>query len=237
MNFKNYLLLGAIIIYTVLITTVALVVSFFDRTGRGVHGLARIWTRLILFTSQVKVEIIGLERIELNRPYVLVANHQSHFDVAAMIAHLPLQLRFVAKRELLRVPFFGWAMYRGGHIIIERSIHQRAISSINAATDRIRSLGSTVIFFAEGSRSPNGSIQPFKKGGFVLAIQGGFPVLPVSISGSRKVMARDAWQINPGVIRIVICPPIETVGLTLKERDSLLKQTREVIVKNFDPDL
>jgi 1-acyl-sn-glycerol-3-phosphate acyltransferase len=208
--------------------------------GEGVSCLcdrmARLWARGMLRVSGAHVRLIGVERVDWTRPVVVVANHQSWFDVFALGAHLPGRARFVGKEELGRIPVFGTAWKACGHVSVNRGDRAAAVDSLNRAGQRVRDDALAVIVFPEGTRSPDGRLQPFKKGAFVLAIQTGVPIVPVGISGSRAVMAKGSFRIRPGEIRVRVGDPIATEGLEHPDRERLLQRARtEVFALMEDP--
>lgn len=189
----------------------------------------RNWARSLLWAAGVKVELEGLENLPPGQPAILVANHESWFDVFALVVHLPVDYRFVGKVELTRIPFFGRAWLATGHIAIDRSDRQKAIESLRAAGESLRREGAVVVMFPEGTRSDDGRLLPFKKGAFVLALQTGVPVVPAGVSGSREIMPKGSWRIRPGTIVIRIGPAIPVEGRGEGARDELLDQAyREV---------
>lgn len=190
----------------------------------------RLWGGGLLRAAGVRVEVEGVEHLRRDGPQVIAANHESWFDVFALAATLPVDYRFVAKQELSRIPLFGAAWLACGHISINREDRHAARESLGEAGRKIREEALTVILFPEGTRSPDGRLLPFKKGAFVLAIQMGVPLVPVGISGSRAVMAKGAWRVRPGIIRIRIGAPIAVEGLALSDRDALLEQGRTAIL-------
>jgi 1-acyl-sn-glycerol-3-phosphate acyltransferase len=162
-----------------------------------------------------------------------MSNHQGSYDIFALLGHLPYQFKWLAKKELFSIPFFGWTMAAAGYISIDRGGTRDTVEAMNEAAQKIRD-GMSVVIFPEGSRSPDGSIQPFKKGGFTLAIKSRVPIVPVAISGSRDIMPKDRLTTSPGEIRMLVDPPIETVYYSLKDREFLMKKVRETITKNFE---
>jgi 1-acyl-sn-glycerol-3-phosphate acyltransferase len=186
----------------------------------------RFWSRVLLFLAGARVEMEGMESVDWSRPTVVVANHQSWFDVFALAAYLPARYRFVAKQELARIPIFGRAWRSCGHISVDRSDRSQAVASIEEAGTKIRERRLAVIFFPEGTRSLDGRLQEFKKGAFVLAIQTGVPVVPMAILGSRAVMPKGSFRIRSGTIRIRVGEPIPVAGLRMSERDGLLREGR-----------
>jgi 1-acyl-sn-glycerol-3-phosphate acyltransferase len=161
-----------------------------------------------------------MDHIDPGAAYVYMANHQSMFDILALLGHLPVQFRWVAKKELFRIPIFGYSMARVGYISIDRSNRQSAIQSLRAAAQRIAQ-GVSVVVFPEGTRSSDGEIKPFKKGGFYLATDSGRPIVPVVIWGTRQVMPKGKLSIRPGPIVLSINKPIETVPYK-KNRNALI---------------
>jgi len=197
----------------------------------------RAWAGSMLWAAGVKVEVQGLEHLDPPRPAVLVSNHQSWFDVFALAAKLPVDFRFVGKRELTRIPFFGSAWIACGNIAIDRRDRTSAIRSLAEAGKRLSDDKALVIMFPEGTRSRDGELLPFKKGAFVLALQLGVPVIPVTIAGTRAIMPKGAWSVRPGTVQVRIGAPIDVSGLTEADRDALLQTTRERIVAMREPRL
>jgi 1-acyl-sn-glycerol-3-phosphate acyltransferase len=165
-------------------------------------------------------------------PYIFMSNHQGIYDIFALLGHLPYQFKWLAKKELFSVPFLGWTMAAVGYISIDRGGTRDTVEAMNQAAQKIRD-GMSVVIFPEGSRSPDGLIQPFKKGGFTLAIKSKVPIVPVAISGSRAIMPKDKLTAISGEIRILVAHPIETENSALKDREVLMKKVRETISKNF----
>jgi 1-acyl-sn-glycerol-3-phosphate acyltransferase len=189
----------------------------------------RLWAKTILRWSGARIEVEGMERVDWERPMILVSNHQSWFDVFALVATIPAKLRFVAKEELSRIPIFGGAWRACGHVSVNRADRDDAIASLERAGARIRDESLAVIFFPEGTRSPDGELKRFKKGAFVLAIQTGTPVIPLGIAGTREIMPKGSFRIRPGRIRIVMGDPIPTRGLTHGDRHGLLERAHAAV--------
>jgi 1-acyl-sn-glycerol-3-phosphate acyltransferase len=167
-----------------------------------------------------------------------MGNHQSHFDVPAVFSVVKnLTIRYFTKKELFAIPLFGWAMKSAGMVKIDRSNRVQAIKSMNEAVDAVGSKNVSLVVFPEGTRSSEGEIQKFKKGGFVIAIKGHLPILPVSISGSRFILKKHTLRIEPGTVKIVFDQPIDTSGYTADDKEKLMTKVREVIAKNMDPEL
>ncbi len=225
----------AVSLYTVFWGVIGIVNGCFDRSGRGVTWVGRQWVGWILATCGIRVETDGLDRFDRKRPYVVMCNHQSVIDIAALVVTLPLDWRFVAKRELTWIPFFGWALALGGQVIVDRGRRQRAVASLRRAAERIRG-GISVIIFPEGTRSATGELIPFKSGGFHLALESGVPILPATVSGSRYITPKRSLRIESGTVKIVYGEPISTAEYTLEQRGALKERVREAIAAGFDAD-
>lgn len=197
--------------------------------GRLYDWAGRSWSRSLLWASAVKVRALGLEHLHADSSQVLVGNHASHFDVLAVSSLLDRPFHFVAKKELEGVPIFGRAWKAAGHISIDRSDRDRAIASLNRAADRLRREAEAVVIFPEGTRSPDGHLQPFKKGAFMLALKAGVELVPFAVSGSRRILPKGSWRVRPGTITVRFGEPVPTAGRTEDDRDRLIAEVRSRI--------
>lgn len=220
------------VLVTILFGIIAIAGSFFDRTGNFPHIIARIWAKSILFVGRIQVTVNGRFNIDPSRSYIYMSNHQSNFDILVLLSHLKVQFRWLAKAELFRVPLFGAAMKRAGYISIDRSDRPSAIKSLNRATEIIQK-GVSVMIFPEGTRSCNGRIRPFKKGGFVMAVDSGIAIVPVIVHGTRQIMPKERLRIAPGKVVVEIRNPIETTGYTRESKDDLMEKVRKTICEAF----
>ena len=202
-----FFLIPAIGAYTIVLGTVSLASSLFDRTGRFAHGCARLWSRLILVTTGVRVRVEGLEALEPGKTYIFVSNHQSIYDIPVIFWWLPYQLRIIAKESLGSFPFLGWHLRRTGHLLVDRRNPDR--SGILRRWRELVVNGLSLIIFPEGTRSPDGKVGRFKAGSFMLAIEAGLPIVPVSIVGTRHVMRKGRLTVEPGDVTLAIHPPID----------------------------
>ena len=227
---------GLIVLYTAFWSAVACTVGLVDRSGDAIPWIGRQWVRWILWSCRVGVEVSGLEQIDLRRSYVWMSNHQSAFDVVAIVATIPVSWRFVAKRELTWIPLFGWVLRVGGHVIVDRADRERSVASLRQAVRRVES-GTHVIVFPEGTRSSTGRLREFKSGGFHLAIQAGVPIVPVTVSGSRQIAPARSLRIESGRMRIHYGKPIPTEGLGPGDSAALTQRVREAIAAGSDPEL
>jgi 1-acyl-sn-glycerol-3-phosphate acyltransferase len=203
----------------------ALVAGALDRTGDLVLALARLWSRVLLGVPGVEVEVTMRARLDPKRPYVFMANHASMVDIWAMFVALPVSFRFIAKKQLGAIPLFGWAMRAGRFIFIDRQNAVSARRSIDEAVRRIES-GQSVVIFPEGTRTRDGSLGPFKKGGFHLAMDSGAEIVPIAIRGTREVMPRGSPLIRSGKVSLEIDEPIATAGLATADREALIARVR-----------
>lgn len=221
-----------IISWTVLVTlfigTLVIVIAFFSKKGNMPHLWARAWAKTILWVSRVKVTVKGTEHIEANRSYIYMVNHQSNFDIPILLGRLPVQFRWLAKAELFKIPVFSRAMRGCGYISIDRSNRKSAFHSIDMAAKTVRK-GTSVLMFPEGTRSRDGEIQPFKKGGFVLAVDAGVPVIPVVINGTFPIMPKNSLTIRPQPVVMNILKPINTSDYTRKTKDALIEAVGEAM--------
>lgn len=208
--------------------------ALLSQTGNLAFQISRVWAWVMLKAAGVRTGIRGKERIERGRSYVVIVNHQSLYDIPTLVTELGIQFRWIIKKEILKVPLFGHALYASRNIFIDRSNRESAVESIHRGMARLPP-GTSVLFFAEGTRSPDGKIHDFKKGGFVTAIEGKLPILPVTVNGSRKVLPKKSVVFQPGSIEVVVGDPIETAGCTSEGLEELMRITRNAIVSNHDP--
>ncbi|MFQ3597336.1 MAG: lysophospholipid acyltransferase family protein [Chloroherpetonaceae bacterium] len=217
------------VLITVVMSIIALVITLFDKTGNQFRKLGGIWGWIGLWLSGVKLRIIGEENYDPKASYVIVSNHASMYDILAVLAGIKNNLRIMAKIELSKVPLWGWAVKRGDFIFIRRGGNREALQSLMEAKQKLDA-GKSAYIFADGTRSPDGSINPFKRGAFTIAAKSQKPILPITILGSHKIMPRDTLKINGGTITMVIDKPISSHG---KSDEQLLAETHQVILNNY----
>jgi len=218
----------AFVAITLVLASAAVVSAIVDRSGDTVLGLARFWSRAIMRAAGVKLTIQTDRPLDAGQPHVFMANHLSAADIFSLFIAVPFPVRMIAKKSLGRIPFFGWAMHAGRFIFIDRQNPIAARRSIEEAARRIHN-GHSVLLFPEGTRSRDGYLGPFKKGGFHLAIASGADIIPVGIRGTREVMRPRSLLIYPGSITVHIGAPISTTGMAHDDRDALLEQVRALI--------
>jgi 1-acyl-sn-glycerol-3-phosphate acyltransferase len=193
-----------IIIYTLLISIVAMIEGLFDRKGRFHGKVMRHWGKMILFFSRIKLEVDGLDNLKDANPALIVMNHESSLDIPVVVAVLPIDLRFIFKIELTRFPIFGWALWLGNHIAIDRSNPKQAIRQINEKSGKIIKLGYNITISPEGTRSDDGKIMSFKKGGFRIAEKFDLPIISVTMIGNRFCNPKKSLLVKPGKLKVVI---------------------------------
>jgi len=222
-----------VVLTTSFFSLIAIVASLFSRRGDSVHIIAGVWARSILVGSRVHVRVNGLSNIEPDKSYVYMANHQSNFDIPVLLGYLPVQFRWLAKAELFKIPVFGRAMRGAGYVKIDRFNQKSAFDSISEAAQKMKN-GVSVMIFPEGTRSKDGRIKSFKKGGFVMAVDAGVPILPVIIRGTWSIMAKSSLRINRGDVEMEIAKPIDTIGYSRETKEELMDKVRAVICQKFD---
>lgn len=222
--------------YTLVMGSSSLTLSLYDPAGRKQHWCAQVWCRLIARTAGARVYVHGAENIKPGTSYVFLSSHQSYMDISAMLGYLPAQLRIAAKKSLFRIPFMGWHLTRAGHIPIDRSSTVNAIASMQKAANYLHD-GICAFVFPEGTRSRDGVLQGFKKGGFKLAIQAGVPIIPVTIIGSRQILPADSIIFRPGPINMYVDPPIPTNGLTQDDLEPLMQTVWNSMAKHYSFDI
>ena len=196
-------------------------------SGPAVAGrvFGGVWSRLICYMTPVFVTCLGKENITKRQSYIIVANHQSQYDIVALYGWLGIDFRWIMKKELRKVPILGFACEKLGHIFVDRSNTKKAIQSLEQAKRTIQN-GTSVIFFPEGTRSRTGALGIFKKGAFKMACDLGLPVLPVTISGTREIVPTQSLMLFPGKATLTVHPPVTSEGKSEKE---LLEEVRAIM--------
>lgn len=232
LSYARSLLITApvIFLYTAVMGTISVASSIVDSKGGIQHWCARTWARMILWTCRIKVRVAGLEHLKKGTPYVLCCNHQSHMDTPIILAALPFQFRFTPKKQLFRYPFLGWHLRRSGHVPIDRENPRAAVKSLREAAETVRK-GTSVVIFPEGGTSIDGSIHPFKGGGFMLASKSESAAVPVTIRGSRAVLKPKTYHARGGLVEVVVGDPIPSQGVSTAE---LADRVRNEIVTTFN---
>ncbi len=221
----------AIVFATIFYGIISLAVSFFDHTGKIQIRVARAWARMLLRVSGVRVRVDGLEQIDPNRSYVFVSNHLSYMDTPVALSYIPAQFRFLAKRGLFQIPLLGTHLSRAGHIPVPRGDPRAAVKTMQLAAEKIQQKKISLLIFPEGGRSHDGVLQPFKEGGAYIAIRAGVPLVPLVMIGTREVLPYGSGVVEAGSVTLRVLQPIETEGLTLKDRGVLMDRLWELIAR------
>jgi 1-acyl-sn-glycerol-3-phosphate acyltransferase len=212
----------------------ALVVSIFSSHKNLVHHYCAVpWAKVILIVCGVKLRIKYLEDIEKDRPHIFMSNHQSYFDIFTLLAGLPEDFRFILKKELMRIPILGITMKRAGYISIDRGDTRNAIKSMDMAVEKIIN-GASVLVFPEGTRSKDGAVRQFKKGGFHMALRSGCELVPVAIVNSRKIVSKGSLRINRGTIDLVIGRPISVKNYSKRDIGILINRVRDAVIGQME---
>lgn len=221
---RAFFFLSFFIPFTAFCAASAIIATFFDKTGRLYHWHARLWSKVSLMVAGVRTTIEGIEHIPAG-PMIIMSNHQGAFDIPALMSAIPMPTAWMAKKELFAVPVFGHSMKRAGYIPLDREHGRKALRGIAEAASVIKN-GRSVIIFPEGTRSTDGVLLPFKKGGFILAAKAGVPVVPAVIDGSVAIQPPKILAITPGTIRIRFLPAVTTAG---KEPGALMEEIKAII--------
>lgn len=227
-------LLGALaaVLMTVILSFLFIVSMPFDRKNRIFPFIAYWWSKAVFTATGITVRAVGLEGIDRSKPYVYVSNHASVFDIIGVVVAIDRHIRFIAKKEVGRIPVFGW-IAASGYIMVDRASSPDGVRSLEKAAGRIAA-GESVILFAEGTRTRDGNLLPFKRGAFSLAIQAGVPVVPLTILGSYDVMKKGELRIRKGEITIVVDSPIDVREYHDRQGAvELMNRVRQIIEKNY----
>ncbi|NTW53599.1 MAG: 1-acyl-sn-glycerol-3-phosphate acyltransferase [Chlorobaculum sp.] len=206
----------------------SLVLNLFDKSGDRFHGIAAWWGRFAARLLGIGVEVEGEENYQPGQNYLVVSNHAGMADIPLILGAMKLNIRFMAKEELGKIPVFGWALKTGGYVMVKRGQNREALQSMLQAVDTLKK-GKSIHIFPEGTRSETGKILPFKRGAFIIAQKAGVPVLPVTIVGSHLITPKKSLKINKGTIRLIIGKPIPPNP----SAEALMERSFEVISGNL----
>jgi 1-acyl-sn-glycerol-3-phosphate acyltransferase len=220
-----------IIIATIIMGSVNLATSFFDPGGRVQVAIARSWSRLLLKIAGVRVDLSGMEKISRGGSYVFASNHASYMDTPVVLALIPVQFRFLAKKGLFHIPFLGHHLKRAGHIPVPRDNPREALKSMAEAGRIVRERGISLLIFPEAERTRTGELLPFKEGAAYIAIKAGVPIVPVALSGTREVLPMGSLNVRPGRVIMRVGDPIPTENLTLHDRSRLTAEIYEKVAE------
>jgi 1-acyl-sn-glycerol-3-phosphate acyltransferase len=202
-----------------------MMIALLSSSSSWIDRVIRLWARGILSGAGIDIRAEGIERIDPKKRYILIANHHSYYDIPCILAAIPQPIRFMAKKSLFSIPIFGWALGRAGFIPIDRKNRRTAVKSFDLAVQRIRK-GNTIVIFPEEGRSREVAMRPFQRGAFLLAIRSELPIMPLAIEGTYEVLRVGAKRVTPGVVTIRAGSVIETAGVSVRAKDTLLEQSR-----------
>jgi 1-acyl-sn-glycerol-3-phosphate acyltransferase len=226
--FRASLNAALIILYTFVLGVPCLIFFFLQPDGETGYWFIRTWARILLRTCGVSIEVRGAQNIPADPPYIIMSTHNSHFDIPVLMKEVPRQFRIVAKRELFKIPVFGWILSAAGYVNVNREDKEQAFASLDRATEKVKT-GMPLLIFPEGTRSPDGSLGPFKKGGFVLAINAGAPIVPVVVDGTFQILPKATWRVSPGRVTVTFGRPIEASMHSFEDKEMLIDEVRGAI--------
>ena len=222
-----------IALYGLFWSLITLVLLIFDRNYNLYFKISKYFSTGVLWISGIKLDVTGLENFSPEKTYIFVSNHASQYDIMSLQKSIPNRMAMIFKKELARIPFFGWQLYLGPYVMIDRKNYEKAMRSIDKAKELMEKKNVSYVIFAEGTRSETGEIQQFKRGAFRLASKSGFPIIPVSISGSNKIMPKGTYKLHPGTIKVHFDKPIPAEGIKTRQQEiELMNKVREIVVKN-----
>lgn len=219
---------------TAIIAVVAILSLPFNRKGKAYHGVGRFWSRTLLLICGVKVELHGAEHCAHGRSVIYAANHASMVDIPVVLGTVPDEIRIVYKKELERIPVFGWGLKYGSYIGIDRGRGSEARKSLEEAIEKIKR-GASVLLFVEGTRTADGKLQPFKRGAFNLAARAGVPVVPLTINGTYAIVPKHSLRLRPGTVHLHFDAPIEIedTGDPRETETRLMERVRTAIERHY----
>jgi 1-acyl-sn-glycerol-3-phosphate acyltransferase len=226
---RSYFILDPLIwAYTLVLGSISLVCSLFDRSGRIQHRLARLWSQAIMKTILSPVTVTGMENLDLDRPRVYAVTHASALDIPILYVHLPFQFRIIFKSELLAYPFIGWHLKRSGQVCINQQNPQSSIGAIKSALKSLRS-GTPLVIFPEGGRTKDGKLQPFLPGAFFLAIKAQADIVPIALVDTFDLLPMNTYHIKCQPLEMRVGEPISTGGLGSRDTEAVSAQVRAAI--------
>jgi 1-acyl-sn-glycerol-3-phosphate acyltransferase len=226
---RSYFILAPLIwVYTVVLGTISLTLSFLDRDGGLQHKFARLWSKLVMKTILSPVKVTGSTDFDNSKPKVYAVTHASALDIPILYVYLPFQFRIVFKSELLAYPFVGWHLKRSGQVCINQ---QNPAASIGAVKSALRSLrkGMPLVIFPEGGRTPNGQLQPFLPGAFFLAIKAEADIVPIALVDTFDLLPMNTYHIKCQSLEVRVGDPISTAGLTVRDTDAVSAKVKSAI--------
>lgn len=224
----SFLKIFLIVIDALIFSSMTIIFIPFNYKGKVTHFITKIFSWLIVWISGAKLEVTGRENLDKNDTYIFISNHQSYLDIPVIMQAVPNNVRFIYKKAISKVPIFGWAMYLNGYIPIDRKNAREALDSLRQAAERVKK-GYSVAIFPEGTRSIDGTVGDFKKGIFVLADEAKEKIVPISIIGTNKILAKNSLKFKSGPVKVIIDKPME-----FRKDKNFLGEIREKIIANSE---
>jgi 1-acyl-sn-glycerol-3-phosphate acyltransferase len=229
---RGILVLATFLVLTPILGLTAVLWTWIDPASDAILRVGAIWSRAHLTVAGCRLSSAGRDNVPDNGPCILLCNHASVVDIWAMLLLSPPRTRFVAKDELFRMPFLGWALRVSGFVPIDRSNRERAVASLKQAAATVEA-GQSILMFPEGTRSRDGRLLPFKRGAFHLALEAGVPVVPVTILGSFDRIPRTRFRARPGPVEVVFDRPIDVTPYRPADVRGLSDRVREVLARRL----
>jgi 1-acyl-sn-glycerol-3-phosphate acyltransferase len=223
-----------ICVYVLILGPPLLIYSALSGNSDPIYNAGKFGARMGLWLAGVRLEVKGLGRIPRGRPVVFMANHQSNCDPPALLPILPTVVVMV-KKEFFRVPIIGSGMVARGFIPVDRRNREQAFEAVEKGVEALKA-GKSFLVYPEGTRSPDGRLQSFKKGVFVMALKAGAPIVPISVSRSNKIMPKGKFVMRPGVVRVTIHEAVATEGFTIEDREKIIERVRQAILAGLEKD-
>lgn len=222
-------------IWTTLLGTLGILISLIEPTrGKSLGVFARWWAKLILFFSGVRYSVQGLDKLDKNQSYVFAGNHASGFDILLGYAGLPFWIVSIAKKELRSIPVLGWVMRAGGHVFIDRSRHDSAMNTLDKTKQSLKETPRSIMLFPEGTRTQDGSLRPFKRGGLLVGVELKMPIVPVAYCGTFHLLGKDSWKMGSNPIVLKIGDPIPTDAHSVDSRRALAIEVQQSVQTLLD---
>ena len=220
--------------HTFICSIFAMIFSLIDRSHTLYFKLSKYFSGGVLWLSGIKLDVKGLENFDRNKTYVFVSNHSSQYDIVTLQKIIPNRMAMIFKKELAKIPFFGWQLKMGPYVMIDRENYEKAMKSIEEAKEKMQKQNISIVVFAEGTRSKTGEIQPFKRGAFRLATKVGYPIIPTTILGSNKIMPKGTYKLKRGTIKVHFDKPITSEGIETRQQEiDLMNKVRDIIISNY----
>lgn len=226
--YKWIIVIPFVFLTTMIMASVCIAAGLVFHQGVAVNAIAVFWAKLCCTITPLFINIKGRQNYNPEQSYIIVANHQSMADIPILQGYLGLKIKWIMKKELEKIPIFGFACHQLGCIYVDRRNPAAAIKSIQDAKDKL-SKNASVLFFVEGTRTRDGKLLPFKKGAFRFAKEIGLPILPITIEDSILLLPSDSLDLIPGTINITVHPPIDVSDTDINALDPIMDQTRKLI--------